>query len=136
MGEAFMSYHPDPYVRGYDDRGMAKWMGFYLSEHTTEMEKDNTMRNKVWFRKEQMTEFEIGEILENAFKNHSQVIIQTAELNNEGTAFEDILGVVEGFNGNTLYISDVDTGIKFVSIDSINNIQLAMESKWSCISGC
>lgn len=39
MGEAFMAYHTDPFVRNYDDRGMAKWMGFYLSEHTSEMEK-------------------------------------------------------------------------------------------------
>ncbi|MEE9754809.1 hypothetical protein VL763_14845 [Listeria seeligeri] len=27
MGESFMSYHPDPLIRDYDDRGMAKWMG-------------------------------------------------------------------------------------------------------------
>lgn len=38
MGESFMSYHPDPLIRDYDDRGMAKWMGFYLSEHTAEMD--------------------------------------------------------------------------------------------------
>ena len=38
MGEPFMSYHSDPLIRDYDDRRMAKWMGFYLSEHTAEME--------------------------------------------------------------------------------------------------
>lgn len=129
-----MSYHPDPFVRGYDDRGMAKWMGFYLSEHTSEMEKDNTIRNKVWYRKEPMSEFEIGKILDEAFKNRNQVTIQTAELNGEGTAFEDINGVVEGFNGNTLYVSDDETGIQLVAIDAINNIQIADCTKWSCIS--
>ncbi|WP_314581905.1 hypothetical protein [Enterococcus gilvus] len=134
MGEAFMAYHPDPYVRGYDDRGMAKWMGFYLSEHTSEMEKDNAVRNKVWLRKEPMSDYEIGEILDVAFKTHSQVIIQTAELNDEGTAFEDIVGVVEGHNGNKLYVSDVDFGVQLVAIDSINNIQIANRMKWSCIS--
>lgn len=134
MGEAFMAYHPDPYVRGYDDRGMAKWMGFYLSEHTSEMEKDNAVRNKVWLRKEPMSDYEIGEVLDVAFKTHSQVIIQTAELNDEGTAFEDILGVVEGHDGNTLYVSDVDFGVQLVAIDSINNIQIANRMKWSCIS--
>ncbi len=129
-----MAYHPDPYVRGYDDRGMAKWMGFYLSEHTSEMEKDNAVRNKVWLRKEPMSDYEIGEILDVAFKTHSQVIIQTAELNDEGTAFEDIVGVVEGHNGNKLYVSDVDFGVQLVAIDSINNIQIANRMKWSCIS--
>lgn len=129
-----MAYHPDPYVRGYDDRGMAKWMGFYLSEHTSEMEKDNAVRNKVWLRKEPMSDYEIGEILDVAFKTHSQVIIQTAELNDEGTAFEDIVGVVEGHNGNKLYVSDVDFGVQLVAIDSIDNIQIANRMKWSCIS--
>lgn len=134
MGEAFMAYHPDPYVRGYDDRGMAKWMGFYLSEHTSEMEKDNTARTKVWLRKEPMSDYEIGEVLDVAFKTHSQVIIQTAELNDEGTAFEDIIGVVEGHDGNTLYVSGVDFGVQLVAIDSINNIRIADRMKWSCIS--
>lgn len=134
MGEAFMAYHPDPYVRGYDDRGMAKWMGFYLSEHTSEMEKDNTVRTKVWLRKEPMSDYEIGEVLDVAFKTHSKVIIQTAELNDEGTAFEDIIGVVEGHDGNTLYVSDVDFGVQLVAIDSINNIKIADCMKWSCIS--
>lgn len=129
-----MAYHPDPYVRGYDDRGMAKWMGFYLSEHTSEMEKDNTVRTKVWLRKEPMSDYEIGEVLDVAFKTHSKVIIQTAELNDEGTAFEDIIGVVEGHDGNTLYVSDVDFGVQLVAIDSINNIQIADCMKWSCIS--
>lgn len=134
MGEAFMTYHPDPYVRGYDDRGMAKWMGFYLSEHTSEMEKDNTVRNKVWHRKESMSDFEIGAILDTAFKNHSQVVIQTAELNDEGSAFEDVVGVVEGHNGNTLYVSNDDLGVQLIAIDSINNVQIEEQEKWSCIS--
>ena len=134
MGETFMSYHPDPYVRGYDDRGMAKWMGFYLSEHTSEMEKDNTVRNKVWHRNEPMSDFEIGAVLDTAFKNHSQVVIQTAELNGEGSAFEYVVGVVEGHNGNTLYVSDDELGVQLVAIDSINNIQIADRAKWSWIS--
>lgn len=134
MGEAFMSYHSDPLIRDYDDRGMVKWMGFYLSEHTSEMEKDNTVRTKIWYRKEPMTDFEIGEVLEAAYKDHSAVIIQTAELNGEGTAFEDITGVVEGYNGNTLYVSDAEIGVQLVAIDSINNIQIANQTKWSNIS--
>lgn len=134
MGEPFMSYHSDPLIRDYDDRRMAKWMGFYLSEHTGEMEKDNTVRNKVWNRKQSMSEFEIGEVLDTAFKNHSQVVIQTAELNGEGSAFEDVVGVVEGHNGNTLYVSDDELGVQLVAIDSINNIQIADRAKWSWIS--
>ena len=34
------SYSPYKEVREYQDRGMMKWQGFYLSEHTTAMRDD------------------------------------------------------------------------------------------------
>lgn len=134
MGEAFMAYHPDPFVRNYDDRGMAKWMGFYLSEHTSEMEKDNTIRNTIYYRREKMSEIEISSILDTAYRYRYSVIIQLDALNTEGFAFEDVTGVVEGFNGNKLYLSDVETGIQIVSINSINHIALSTTEKWSQLS--
>lgn len=134
MGEAFMAYHTDPFVRNYDDRGMAKWMGFYLSEHTSEMEKDNTIRNTIYYRREKMSEIEISSILDTAYRYRYSVIIQLDALNTEGFAFEDVTGVVEGFNGNKLYLSDVETGIQIVSIDSINHIALSTTEKWSQLS--
>lgn len=129
-----MAYHPDPFVRNYDDRGMAKWMGFYLSEHTSEMEKDNTIRNTIYYRREKMSEIEISSILDTAYRYRYSVIIQLDALNTEGFAFEDVTGVVEGFNGNKLYLSDVETGIQIVSINSINHIALSTTEKWSQLS--
>lgn len=134
MGEAFMAYHTDPFVRNYDDRGMAKWMGFYLSEHTSEMEKDNNIRNTIYYRREKMSEIEISSILDTAYRYRYSVIIQLDALNTEGFAFEDVTGVVEGFNGNKLYLSDVETGIQIVSINSINHIALSTTEKWSQLS--
>ena len=29
-------------IRQYQDRGMMKWQGFFLSEHTTEIKKDQS----------------------------------------------------------------------------------------------
>ena len=129
-----MEYHTDPFVRNYDDRGMAKWMGFYLSEHTSEMEKDNTIRNTIYYRREKMSEIEISSILDTAYRYRYSVIIQLDALNTEGFAFEDVTGVVEGFNGNKLYLSDVETGIQIVSINSINHIALSTTEKWSQLS--
>lgn len=129
-----MAYHTDPFVRNYDDRGMAKWMGFYLSEHTSEMEKDNTIRNTIYYRREKMSEIEISSILDTAYRYRYSVIIQLDALNTEGFAFEDVTGVVEGFNGNKLYLSDVETGIQIVSINSINHIALSTTEKWSQLS--
>lgn len=129
-----MAYHTDPFVRNYDDRGMAKWMGFYLSEHTSEMEKDNTIRNTIYYRRKKMSEIEISSILDTAYRYRYSVIIQLDALNTEGFAFEDVTGVVEGFNGNKLYLSDVETGIQIVSINSINHIALSTTEKWSQLS--
>ncbi|MDO4772900.1 MAG: hypothetical protein Q4A72_05020 [Bacillota bacterium] len=33
-------YLPYPSAREYVDRGMAKWMGFFLSEHSTALAKE------------------------------------------------------------------------------------------------
>ncbi|MGT2801979.1 hypothetical protein SAMN02910293_01335 [Streptococcus henryi] len=38
------TYLPYQSARDYRDRGMMKWMGFYLSEHTTSLTED---RNKI-----------------------------------------------------------------------------------------
>lgn len=131
MGEAFMSYHPDQLVRDYDDRGMMKWLGFYLSEHTSEMEKDSLSRNTVWQYKKSMGREEIDSVLEAAYTKYKSVSIQLNSLDSEGHAFGDITGTVEGFQGDNLYIFNSDTGIQVVSIDSINNASLSDQSKWS-----
>ena len=38
------SYLPFQAARDYQDRGMMKWMGFFLSEHTTSLDED---RNRI-----------------------------------------------------------------------------------------
>lgn len=131
MGEVFMAYHPDPCVRDYDDRGMAKWLGFYLSEHTSEMEKNSLYRNKIWERKESMNDIEIAKVLKAAFSERKSVIIQLDSLDTENHAFADIVGIVEGFGDNNVYVSDPDSGIEIIAIDTINNITLVEQGKWS-----
>lgn len=41
------SYLPFQAARDYQDRGMMKWMGFFLSEHTTSLDND---RNRIDMR--------------------------------------------------------------------------------------
>lgn len=43
------SYSPYKEVREYHDRGMMKWQGFYLSEHTSAMKKDRD-RKKIYYQ--------------------------------------------------------------------------------------
>ena len=43
------SYLPFQSARDYQDRGMMKWMGFFLSEHTTSLDEE---KHKVIFSEE------------------------------------------------------------------------------------
>lgn len=128
-----MTYHPDRYVREYTDRGMAKWLGFYLSEHTSEMEKDHLSRNIPQIKEEKMTDLEIAQVLETAYIQRGKVSIQLNSLDMDACALDDITGTLEGFESNDLYLSTV-AGIDIISIESIHSITLIKQGKWSDIS--
>lgn len=49
--------------RVYEDRGMMKWIGFYLSDHTAVLNKESAARSRINSEKEQMTVEEIGATL-------------------------------------------------------------------------
>lgn len=134
MGEKFMDYHPDPLIRDYDDRGMMKWLGFYLSEHTAEMDKESAERNKTWQRKKAMTSQEISDVLENAYYTNSAVSIQLNLLNAEGQAFADIFGTIEGHDDENLFIATPDKDMQIIPNDSIHHVELIPFEKWSDLS--
>ncbi|MDT2643398.1 hypothetical protein P7D52_11440 [Enterococcus dongliensis] len=129
-----MSYHPDPLIRDYEDRGMAKWMGFYLSEHTAEIQAEKKERATLWFRKPKMSEESIAEILEKSYSTRVYVEIQLNELNPEGFAYADIVGIVEGFKDTCIFVSHPTTGLQFIRDNSINHIRVLHSTKWSDLS--
>lgn len=134
MGEPFMSYHSDPLIRDYDDRGMVKWMGFYLSEHTAEMEAEKKERTTVWSRKPTMDEPAIAEVLEKSYRTKSFVEIQLNEVTPEGVAYADIVGIVEGFKDTVIFVSHPTSGLQVIKNNLINHIRLLSCPKWSDLS--
>ena len=110
----------------YVDRGTIKWMGMFLSEHTASMSEDKKKRSTIVEKKEQMSEDEIYSTLDDAVKTNSMVLIQIEEINTNGNYSEDILGWIEGYEGNNLYVSG-----NRIELDSIRNIQLYDQIKWS-----
>jgi hypothetical protein len=42
-GADMHKYAKDPLVKNYHDRGMMKWAGFYLSEHSGRLENDDRL---------------------------------------------------------------------------------------------
>jgi len=104
MGEAFMSYHPNKLIREYNDRKMAKWMGFYLSEHTTAMQNEDKKKTSVYYIKPPMTPEEITRIIEEALLHTQRISIQINAVDQEGHAFEDITGSIAGYDSLSLFL--------------------------------
>ena len=53
----------------YQDRGMMKYNGFYLSEHTSSLEKEKNNRYAVISGKDEMTLETIYEVIDYSFFN-------------------------------------------------------------------
>ncbi|RBS61246.1 hypothetical protein EB36_02248 [Enterococcus faecium] len=59
----------------YNDRGRLKWAGFYLSDHTEEIDADNEQRTNHNLAKEQMTTEDIVKVLNAAVTKNRSVCI-------------------------------------------------------------
>ena len=118
----------DPYFQQYEDRGMKKWQGFFLSEHTANVHKENQRINKVVPQKRKMTQGEIGQIFEFAFNNNRQVVVQLEIKDAEGKYFDDTVGFILGYDELGFMVGDTK-----VHYDEIRNVELFNFKKWSNI---
>jgi len=108
------------FFKNYQDRGMKKWSGFFLSDHSLKINQDNRKRATVYSKKTEMSEAEISKILLQSFSNHYPVSIQLKNLDEDCRFAEDIRGFVEGYsNENMVTISGTA-----VHLDDINHIEL------------
>lgn len=113
----------------YRDRGIKKWAGFYLSEHTAAQEAQEKIKQKVNPQKEQMTLHEIGYVLEEARIKNSPVAIQKEAVNSEGQYYDDSIGHLSGFDELGIYVD----GEK-IDYDEIRNAEVIKTAKWSDLS--
>jgi len=102
--EVDMSYHKDPFVRNYQDRGMVKWAGFYLSEHTSSMEKEQTKRRNPEVLKQEMSEDEIENVLSFALLKNQFVSIQLLEIEQGVFKGKTITGKIVGYDNGLIQI--------------------------------
>lgn len=105
----------------YYDRGMMKWAGYYLSDHTTELKKEQTLshnKDQQTIGKQQ-TEDIIGEGLFHSFVNKKTVLIQLNRVDINGRPISRIAGVVVGYN-ETKVILNNDL---FIDVSDIRNIE-------------
>lgn len=110
----------EEFFKNYQDRGMKKWAGFFLSDHTLKINKDRAKRAVVYPKKETMSEEESSRLLFKAFSDHYFVRVQLKQVDDNGNYQADICGFVEGYEDTQIIIS----GQK-VALHEINNVVLA-----------
>lgn len=107
------------FAHDYYDRGMVKWQGFYLSDHTAAIKKRNDELNKEYEVGPQQTLKEISEILAESYNEKREVVIQLKEVNKDNVNTPDIKSVVSGYNENDIVINDN----QLISIDRIRRVE-------------
>ena len=110
----------------YDDRGVKKYMGFYLSEHTRELELEKKEANRINFGLKTMTLTEVSEVIEIALTKDLPVLIQPNIKTIDGRGFNDnIVGKILGFSGDLIYVNEL-----CISINLIRHIAISENVKW------
>ncbi len=105
----------------YHDRGIVKWQGFFLSDHTSALNKARTRERTVVQARPIQSLSDRTVILADAFAQGYRVKIQLAELDHNGHFYPDLIGTVSGYNATDIVLN----GTTFVSLDQIRNIQRA-----------
>jgi len=111
----------------YQDRGVIKYNGFYLSDHTERLDKEKESK-KVNPRKMQMDSDEIGIILTEAARSNLEVAIQKEERDLNGNYPDDISGKINGYDELGIFVSN-----QKVNYDEIRNIEIISFKKWSSL---
>lgn len=109
----------------YEDRGMMKYNGFYLSEHTSSLEKERNKRYGVITGKDEMSVESIYEVIDYSLFKHQQVSMQLNIKNSEGNFLPDIYGFIEGYDEANIYINKVK-----IPLEQIRHVLLVEISKW------
>lgn len=113
----------EDFFKHYQDRGMKKWSGFFLSDHSLKINKSNAQRSTVYPKKSEMTQIEVSTTLLQAFSNHYSVSIQLKNIDDNGNFSADIVGFVEGYQDNdTIIVS----GQK-VNLEEINHVEVMVK---------
>lgn len=110
----------------YQDRGMLKYMGFYLSDHTALLKKLYKNETKINPQKPQMSAEDIDRILFSARQLNDPVAIQLEQLDMEGRYLDDIKGFIMGHDSLGVYIGD-----QKINYDEIRNVEITTIKKWN-----
>ena len=112
------SYLPFQSARDYQDPGMQKWMGFFLSEHTSSLSEE---KNRVDLSTD-LNPFEKLLLLSQLYVGRLKGSFVVKEKNHKST----ILGEVRELSLEEISLR-TDEGYRLIRVDDILTIQLCQE---------
>lgn len=112
------SYLPFQSARDYQDPGMQKWMGFFLSEHTTSLSAE---KNRVDLSTD-LNPVEKLLLLSQLYVGRLKGSFMVKEKNHKST----ILGEVRELSPQEISVR-TDDGYRLIRVDDILTIQLCQE---------
>ena len=112
------SYLPFQSARDYQDPGMQKWMGFFLSEHTSSLSAE---KNRVDFSTD-LNPVEKLLLLSQLYVGRLRGSFVVKEKNHKST----ILGEVRELSPQEISVR-TDEGYRLIRVDDILTIQLCQE---------
>lgn len=104
----------------YRERGLKKWRGFFLSDHTSALKG---MNNTNKFTEKKMPQMSIDNILKNAMysmANYYTVTIQLDETNFNHETKKNLTGSIENISDNYIFIQNQKIHIQTIRNLSIN----------------
>lgn len=112
------------FLNEYQDRGMLKWQGFYLSDQTSKLNKAARQQYETNHRKHspEMTSEAINHIIQKALLKNLPVRVELNEISQDHIIPPSIEGRIQGFYQNQLVIENNDQLIDISNIYAINII--------------
>lgn len=111
----------------YQDRGIKKWQGFFLSEHNEQMDQLQASTKLKW-REAKSSEC-IESVLSASITHQSTLVIQKKPLNADAFPEPDIIGRISGVDGDIIFIQAA-SGVISLPYSSILNIEERTTEKW------
>lgn len=112
------------FLKEYQDRGMLKWQGFYLSDQTSKLNKAARQQYETNHRQHspEMTSEAINHVIQKSLLKNLPVKIELNEISQDHIIPPSIKGRIQGFYQNKLVIENNDQLIDISNIYAINII--------------
>lgn len=101
----------------YRERGKIKWHGYFLSDHTSFLQKEVIQRDKITKKLPEISLNDAQDILRHASFDYRIVTVQQNIKNNEGKLIPNVTGLVDGFTELGVYVNK-----QFIAFEDIRTV--------------